>query len=302
MEYQVIPDPCITKRQLFQKNIRHRTQGTIDRPFLFLLLFQRMLREVRKDRRLHGHILAVVIHMIDSSVHNAHINRVIPLLVHDLRHIISAGRGQITSHLKRHFIRPLLPEQFHEGLQKAAVFRKIILRKIWDSQPGTEFQFPGHKAFLFLQAPDQFFYIFHFCRDLFDYFLLGACKILKSADIYIWIFVSFTDQPPHVLFTHSKLVAAGHPEQDLHMPVQFFCAAAHQIKLPSGLCGIMYHALLHGTAHIFILFIYTGQNNFLHIQPVLYADMEFSRRAHFVPLHISVQYFHQERVCLHGET
>ena len=106
----------------------------------------------------------------------------------------------------------------------------------------------------------------------------------------------------HIRFAHTKLIAAGHPKENLHLFIQFLCTAVHQIKLLLRLRCEMLYSLFHRITNIFIFFIYTGEHDFLHFHAIFHADMKFSRRAHFITLHFRVHGLQKKWIGLNGKT
>ena len=113
--------------------------------------------------------------------------------------------------------------------------------------------------------------------------------------------LSVADTLCHIRLTHSKLIAAGHTKQQLHLAIQFVRTAAHQLQLASGFCCIMNHALLHGIAYILILLVHAGKHDLLHRKLSLHTDVKLSRRTHLITIHLGFQCFHQEWIGFDGK-
>ena len=176
-----------------------------------------MLREERQDRGLHGHVLSIIIYMIDTAVHNTHIDSIIFLLIHNPGQIVTAGCGQKPPHLKDQFIGPLLLKELHEFLQKTGVLLKIILCKIRHAQSGTKFQNLCLESFFCPKPLRKVLNISHFPGDLLHDFLLGAGKILKSHQLYMGISFFLTDAGNHILLAHAELIATCYPKNQFHL-------------------------------------------------------------------------------------
>ena len=239
--------------------------------------------------------------MIDASIYDAYVDRIIFLLIHDLRHVISTGCGQEPSHLKYDIIRSWLLEQLHKLCQQTLILFKIILGKIRHTKTWTKFQHLSHKLFLFLQSSGEIFNVLYFPGNLFHDFFLGSCKILQPDHSHMRELLSVADTLCHICLAHTKLITAGHTKQQLHLTIQFVRTAAHQLQLTSGFCCIMDHTLLHGIAYILILLVHTGKNNLLHGKLSLHTDVKLSRRTHFISIRLGFQCFHQKRIGFDGK-
>ena len=242
-----------------------------------------MLREVRKDRRLHGHILAVVVDLVNAAVDNAVAGIFVKLYILRPCGKVTAGGHGIAAHFQDDLAGiSFLLQIIAQAGQIAEFVVEGVAGKVGDPQSRAVLYLLRFKTVDFPQLIAEGKDMLQLLDGVGDLFFLRAGEILHAQKMNVGIQPSAGDDLFDIFLVHAELRAVGQAQDYGNGLTQIGAALRDQLKLVNRFGGHDADPVACGDPNGIRRFIDSGENHFFHGDAAVSADLQLSRRADLV--------------------